>query len=187
MPTVTGSYSTPILATDAQTYGHEQRRKTNSSESDSSTLLSDSMNASIGRTTFDDFQYDWESVYPGFHPEETTWNDLRPMNNSPPNPRIPGFYSGPRTSRLIAGAGAGETDMGDVEDPWGGGAPAQPPAPPLVPPPDRLAQLMQQMALLWDENLRLHNDVADLRQHANQRGRPGAPTYTPDPDHYSIP
>ncbi len=48
-------------------------------------------------------------------------------------------------------------------------------------------QLIQQVALLQDENLRLHNDVADLRQRANQRGRPGAPPYRPDPDHYSIP
>ncbi len=74
--------------------------------------------------------------------------------------------------------------MGDVEDPWGGGAPAQPPAPP---PEDRMDQLIQQVALLWDENLRLQNDVTDLRQRATQRGRPGAPAYAPDPDHYSIP
>ncbi len=94
---------------------------------------------------------------------------------------------GPATSRLIAGAGEGEADMGDVEDPWGGGAPAQPLAPPPVPPPDRVAQLIQQMALLRDENLQLHNDVADLWRNANQRGRPGAPAYHPDPDHYSIP
>ncbi len=52
--------------------------------------------------------------------------------------------------------------MGEVEDLWGGGALAQPPAPPPVPPPDRVAQLIQQMALLRDENLRLHNDVVDL-------------------------
>ncbi len=77
--------------------------------------------------------------------------------------------------------------MGDVEDPWGGGAPAQPPAPPLVPPPDRLAQLVQQVTLLQDENLQLHNDIVDLQQRANQRGRPGAPAYAPDPDRYSIP
>ncbi len=77
--------------------------------------------------------------------------------------------------------------MGDVEDLWRGGAPAQPLAPPPAPPPDRVVQLMQQMTLLQDENLRLHNDVADLRQRANQRGRPGAPAYQPDPDRYSIP
>ncbi len=84
-------------------------------------------------------------------------------------------------SRLIAGAEEGEADMGDVEDPWGG-APAQPPAPPV----DRMDQLIQQVALLWDENLRLQNDVADMQQHAMQRGRPSAPAYHPDPDRYSI-
>ncbi len=80
--------------------------------------------------------------------------------------------------------------MEDVADPWGKEAPQRPPAPqqPPAPPPDnRMDQLIWQVALLRDENLRLHNDVADLRQHANQRGRPGAPPYRPDPDHYSIP
>ncbi len=76
--------------------------------------------------------------------------------------------------------------MGDVADPWAGGAPQQPPVPPQAPPPDRMDQLIQQVALLWDENLHLHNDVADLRQRAAQQGRPGAPAYRPDPDHYSI-
>ncbi len=109
------------------------------------------------------------------------------MRDSPLNPRRPGYYAGPMTSRLIAGAGTGKADMGDVEDLWGGGAPAQPLAPPPVPPPDRLAQLVQQMALLWDENLWLHNNVADLQQRANQRGRPRASAYAPDPDRYSIP
>ncbi len=44
---------------------HEQRRNINSSESDSNTSPSDSTNASIGRTIFDGFQYNWESVFPG--------------------------------------------------------------------------------------------------------------------------
>ncbi len=79
--------------------------------------------------------------------------------------------------------------MGDVADSWGGQAPQQPPASqqPPAPPPDRMDQLIQQVALLRDENLRLQNNVADLRQCANQRGRPRAPAYRPDPDHYSIP
>ncbi len=44
--------------------------------------------------------------------------------------------------------------------------PQQPPAPQQLPapPPDRTDQLIQQVALLQDENLWLHNDVADLRQ-----------------------
>ncbi len=78
----------------------------------------------------------------------------------------------------------GEEGMGNVEDPWGDNAPAQPPPPPPV---DRVEQLIQQVALLRDENLRLHNDVADLRQRTAQQGRPGVPAYCPDPDHYSIP
>ncbi len=174
-PTETGSYSAPIQAADAPTYGPEQRRSIDSSASDLSTSLSDSTNTSIERTIFDGFQYDWESVFLGYNPEDANWEDPRPLADSPLNPRRPGYYTGPTMSRLLAGAG--EADMGDVEDPWGGGAPAQPPAPPPVPPPDRMAQLMQQMTLLRDENLRLHNDVADLQQRANQRGRPGAPAY----------
>ncbi len=123
--------------------------------------------------TSEDFQYDWESVYPGFHPEDANWEDPRPMRDSPLNPRYPGFYSGPTTSRLIAGAGTGEVDMGDVADPWAGGAPQQPPALPQLPasPQDRMDQLIQQVALLRDENLWLHNDVAvmslDFRGNGN--------------------
>ncbi len=77
--------------------------------------------------------------------------------------------------------------MGDINDPWAGGAPNQPPDQPPAPPEDRTDQLVQQMALLWDENLWLQNDIADLCQRAMQRGRPGAPAYHPDPDRYSIP
>ncbi len=77
--------------------------------------------------------------------------------------------------------------MEDAEDPWGDNMPG----PPLVPPPDplcdRMDQLIHQVALLQDENLRLHNNIMDLRQCANQRGRPGAPAYHPDLDHYLIP
>ncbi len=73
--------------------------------------------------------------------------------------------------------------MGDINGPWNEGAPG----PATDPPIDRTEQLIQQMALLHDENWRLQEDTTDLRQHANQRGRPGAPTYRPDPDHYSIP
>ncbi len=113
----------------------------------------------------------------------------RPMADSPPNPRHPGYYTGPTTSRLIAGAGPGEVDMGDVTDPWNQQAPQQPLAPqqPPAPPQDRTEQLLQQVALLRDENLRLQNNVTDLQQRANQRGRPGAPPYRPNPDRYSIP
>ncbi len=44
---------------------------------------------------------------------------------------------------------------------------------------------MQQMVNLRGENQQLHNEVQDLQQ--GNRGRPGAPPYRPDPDHYSIP
>ncbi len=187
MPTKIGKYSAPIPVNDAQTYGHEQRRNTDSSANSSSALPSDLMNASIRRTTFDDFQYDWESVFPGYNPEDANWEDPQPLADSPLNPRRPGYYTGPTTSRLIAGAGAGQDDMGDVADPWGDNTPEQPPVPPGNPPQDRTDQLIQQVALLRDENLHLQNDVADLRQCVAQRGRPGAPAYHPDPDHYSIP
>ncbi len=119
------------------------------------------MSASIERTTTNDFQYDWESVYPGFHPEDANWEDPQPMRDSPPNPRYPGFYSGPMTSRLIAGAGPGG-GMEEAEDPWGNNTPGPPPVPLVNPPQDRTDQLIQQAALLRDENLQLHNDVADL-------------------------
>ncbi len=123
MPTATGSYTLPTPVTDAQTYRHEQRARSNDSKGSSKSSPSDSTSttsASERRTAPIDFQYDWESVYPGFHPEETTWNDPRPMADSPLNLWFPGYYSGPATSRLIAGAGPGEVDMGDVADPWGG-------------------------------------------------------------------
>ncbi len=170
-PTTIGSYSAPIQATDAQTYGHEQRRRSDSSASNSSRSLSNSTSASGERTTTHDFQYDWESVYPGFHLEDVNWKDPRPLADSPLNPRIPGFYSGPKTSRLVAGAGAGEADMGDVADPWGGGSPTATTrhcSNRLLRHPIEWDQLIQQVALLRDENLQLHNDVADLQQRMNQ-------------------
>ncbi len=83
----------------------------------------------------------------------------------------------------MAGAGAEEEDMGDINGPWNEGALAQPPAPPA----DRTEQLIQQMALLRDENRCLQEDVTDLCQCATQQGRPRAPAYRPDPDRYSIP
>ncbi len=138
------------------------------------------MNDSGESLTRTEFQYDWDSIYPGFHPEEIGWGEPRPMADSPPNLRYPGYYSGPATTRLIAGAGPGEADMEDVAHAWGDQVPQQPPAPqqPTAPPPDnRTDQLIRQVTLLRDENLRLQNDVADLRQRANQRGRPRAPPY----------
>ncbi len=159
MPTTTRSYSAPIQVTDAQTYRHGQKRSIDSSMNDSNTSPSDSTSASIGRTTFGDFQYDWESVFLGYNPEDANWEDPRPLANSPPNPRFPGFYSGPTTSRLIAGAGLGG-DMEDMGDPWGDHAPGPPPVPLAGPPQDRTDQLIQQVALLQDENLRLQNDNA---------------------------
>ncbi len=54
--------------------------------SDSGTSPSDSTNASIGRTTSDGFQYDWESVFPGYNPEDANWEDPQPLADSPPNP-----------------------------------------------------------------------------------------------------
>ncbi len=80
------SYSVPIQASDAQTYGHEQKRSSDSSTSNSSTSPSDSTSDFIGRTTFDGFQYDWESVFPGYNPKDANWEDPRPMMDSPPNP-----------------------------------------------------------------------------------------------------
>ncbi len=63
--------------------------------------------------------------------------------------------------------------MGDINGPWNETA-----LRPLnASPEDRTEQLIQQMALLCDENRRLQDDITDLRQHANQRGRPGAPAY----------
>ncbi len=178
-PIATGSYTAPTLVDDAQIYGHEQRRSTDSSERDSSPSHGDWMSNSIGRTTSEAFAYDWDSIFLGYQPEDAGWEDPRPMADSPPNPQQHGYYTGPTTSRLIAGAGAGEEEMGDLNNPWAGGAPAQP--------GDRTDQLIQQVALLQDENRRLQDNVTDLRQHAMQRGRPGAPAYHPDPDRYSIP
>ncbi len=131
---------------------------------DSGILRSGWTSDSIERTTSEEpFAYDWDSIYPGFQPGNTYWDDPRPMNDSPSNPRRPGYYTGPTMRRLIAGAGVEE--MGDLQDLWVGGPPQLPqPGPPV----DRMAQLVQQMALLQDENLRLQHDVADLRQRAMQ-------------------
>ncbi len=74
-PTAIGNYSARTLAADAQIYGHEPRRSPNSSTNSSSPSHSDLTSASIERTTSSDFQYDWESVYPGFHPEDANWED----------------------------------------------------------------------------------------------------------------
>ncbi len=123
------------------------------------------MSDASGRSTSEAVAYDWDSIFPGYRPEDVGWEDPQPMADLPPNPHFPGYYMGPTTSRLIAGAGA-EGEMGDVEDPWGMGVPNQPP--PGGPPQDRMDQLIQQVALLWDENLQLHNDIVDLRQCATQ-------------------
>ncbi|PBK85105.1 hypothetical protein ARMGADRAFT_1036601 [Armillaria gallica] len=42
---------------------------------------------------------------PGFQPAEDTEHYSWPMKDSPPDPRMPGHYVGPKTSRLLAGAG----------------------------------------------------------------------------------
>ncbi len=75
MPTETGSYTAPILANDAQTYGHKQRRNTNSSTNNLGTSPSDSTSDSIEKTTFDGFSYDWESIFPRYDPEDPNWED----------------------------------------------------------------------------------------------------------------
>ncbi len=138
MLTGTGSYTLPTLAAAAPTYGYEQARRNKSSTSSSSSSRSDSTSDSGQRITPDDFQYDWESVFPGYNPKDANWEDPRPMADSPPNPRRPGYYAGPTTSQLIAGASEGEVDMGDVADPWARGAPQPPEVPqqPAAPPPD---------------------------------------------------
>ncbi len=146
MPIATGSYIAPTPVADAQTYGHEQRKSIDSSETGSSPSHGDWTSDSIRRTTSEAFTYDWDSVFPGYQPEDADWEDPQPMADSPPNPRQPGYYTGPTTSRLITGTGV--EDMGDLNDLWGAGALNQPPAPPI----DRTDQLIQQVALLRDEN-----------------------------------
>ncbi len=157
MPIATGSYTTPTPVADARTYGHEQRKSIESSKADSTPLRGDWTSDSIGRTTSEAFAYDWDSVFPGYRPKDADWEDPQPLVDSPPNLHASGYYMGPTMSRLIAGAGQGE-EMGDVEDPWGTGAPNQLPAPPQ----DRTDQLIQQVALLCNENHRLQQDVTDL-------------------------
>lgn len=79
-------------------------------------------------------------------------------------------------------AGAGTEGLGNMNEEWGG--PPMPPAPDTT--NDQLQQLMRQMAQLRDENVQLRDDLLDLQNRQQQRGRPGAPPYRPDPDHYSI-
>ncbi len=74
--TATRSYSAPILATDAQTYGHEQTRSSNSSERGLKASPSGWMNDSTERKTSEGaFAYDWDSIYPVFQPGNAYWDE----------------------------------------------------------------------------------------------------------------
>ncbi len=87
MPIATGSYTAPTQEDDAQIYGHEQRRSTESSKEGSSLSRRDWMSDSIEKTTSEAFTYDWDSVFPGYQPEDAGWEDPQPLADSPPNPR----------------------------------------------------------------------------------------------------
>ncbi len=65
----------------------------------------------------------------------------------------------------------------------GWGAPEAPIGPTAA---ERLDQLTQQMTQLHNENVRLQDELLDLRQRP-RRGGPGALPYRPDPDRYLIP
>ncbi len=86
MPTATRSYTTPTPVEDAQTYGHEQQRNTGSLSADSPPSQGGWTNDSIGVTIPEEFDYDWDSVFPGYRPEDTGWEDPQPLADSPPNP-----------------------------------------------------------------------------------------------------
>ncbi len=87
-PTAAGSYTAPTQAADAQTYEHEQRRNIRFSGNALSPLRDGWTSDSTGRTTSEyRFEYDWDSVFPGYQPEDAKWEDPRPMEDSPLNPR----------------------------------------------------------------------------------------------------
>ncbi len=75
MPIKTGSYIAPTQVADAQTYEYGQKRSTESSGTSSMPSRTDWMSDSIGRTTSEAFAYDWDSVFPGYQPEEAGWED----------------------------------------------------------------------------------------------------------------
>ncbi len=112
------------------------------------------------------------------------WGAPYPLPDQPPERNLQmREYQGPKTSRMIAGAGPGMEGLEEINKGWARPQQPQPPQQPTM--EDRVNQLMQQMVNLRGENAQLRNEVQDLRQ--GNRGRPGAPPYRPDPDYYSIP
>ncbi len=84
-----GAIPHPIQANDVLTYGNEPRRRRASSEDSSKSSPSNSTNDSGERITRTDFQYDWESIYPGFYPEEVAWGEPRTDGRLSPEPVKP--------------------------------------------------------------------------------------------------
>ncbi len=103
---------------------------------------------SLGGLTTEGFDYDKETFRYGFVPSQNAEDipkfDLeypQPLPDSPSNPCFPGYYLGPRTSRLIAAA---------VDDDMGVGGSGEAPAPTDK---QHLQQALHQIAQMRAQNL----------------------------------
>ncbi len=139
------------------------------------------------RNPFEEFSYNYkEGFYPGNDPTDIPDFYVGPrkgqpeynfrLPNSPLNPRCPGYYPGPQTSRLVAGAGQGE-EMGRIEWPQAG---------PEVTTEQRLQQAQTQIAQMCDVENQLRAQLEEARQQPEpERGRQPHPG--PQADMYSVP
>ncbi len=98
-----------------------------------------------------------------------------------PNPRNPGRFFGPGTSRPLAGAGGGGMDTGEEGSS----------APPITA-EERIAQMEAEMGAMRTENVQLLEELTQARQGNKgkdpDRGRPsGPPLRKPRTDHFSPP
>ncbi len=114
---------------------------------------------------------------------------VRPMPDSPPNPRNPGRFFGLGTSRPLAGAGGG-TDPGGAGAMDTGGEGSGAPVP--LPAEERIAQMEAQMSAMRTENVQLLEELTQIRAgdkgKGPDRGRPsGPPLRKPRTDHFSLP
>ncbi len=140
------------------------------------------------------FTYDRET-FP-FQPSQRAEDFyMYPMPDSPPrpmrridevpNPRNPGRFFGPGTSRRLAGAGGASGGAMDT-----GGESSD--GPPPMTAEERIAQMEAQMSAMRTENVQLLEELTQARAGDKgknpDRGRPsGPPLRKPRTDHFSLP
>lgn len=158
LPTETRSYTPPFQANRSKIYTPE-RRKSRGSWNGPYTPLHYYRETALTWTVpptnpFDGFQYDEEMFGQGFELSqvaEEMYNLLEPLPDSPPNPRYHGYYTGPRTSILIARAGdaSGSEMQEDMPQPST---------------EDRLQQALMQMELMRQEAIQLREELDQMKK-----------------------